>query len=51
LAEYSLGKPEPWIKPGRFIVAEAGVLLTKVNAVKHTPYKKFVGVDAGFNTG
>jgi len=50
LAEYSMGKPELWMEPGRFVVAEAGILLTKVNTVKHTSHKKFVGVDAGFNT-
>ncbi len=50
LAEYPLGEPELWMEPGRFIVAEAGVLLTRVNAVKHTPYKRFIGVDAGFHT-
>jgi diaminopimelate decarboxylase len=44
-----LGQPELWIEPGRFIVAEAGVLLTRVNAVKQVLNKKFVGVDAGFN--
>jgi len=49
LSEYVLGQPELWIEPGRFIVAEAGVLLTKVNAVKQVFNKKFVGVDAGFN--
>jgi diaminopimelate decarboxylase len=48
--EYSLGKPELWLEPGRFMVADAGILLTRVNTVKHTPYRKFVGVDAGFNT-
>ncbi|MEM2394460.1 MAG: diaminopimelate decarboxylase [Candidatus Bathyarchaeia archaeon] len=50
IAEYSLGEPELWIEPGRFIVAEAGVLLTRVNVVKQVSNKKFVGVDAGFNT-
>ncbi|MBS7646276.1 diaminopimelate decarboxylase [Candidatus Bathyarchaeota archaeon] len=50
LDEYALGQPELWIEPGRFIVAEAGILLTTVTTVKHTPYRKFVGVDAGFNT-
>jgi diaminopimelate decarboxylase len=49
LSEYTLGQPELWIEPGRFIVAEAGVLITKVNAVKQVFNKKFVGVDAGFN--
>lgn len=50
LDEYSLGRPELWIEPGRFIVAEAGVLLTRVNAVKTVSGKRFIGVDAGFNT-
>jgi len=49
LSEYALGLPELWIEPGRFIVADAGVLLTRVNAVKQVFNKKFVGVDAGFN--
>jgi len=47
--EYGLGKPALCIEPGRFIVGDAEILLTKVNTVKVTPHKKFVGVDAGFN--
>lgn len=50
VAEYMLGDPELWLEPGRYIVAEACVLLTRVNTIKETPYKKFVGVDAGLNT-
>lgn len=50
LAEYGLGQPELWLEPGRYLTAESGVLLTKVNMIKETPYRKFVGVDAGFNT-
>ncbi|MEM2994865.1 MAG: diaminopimelate decarboxylase [Candidatus Bathyarchaeia archaeon] len=50
ISEYSLGKPQLWLEPGRYLVAEAGILLTRVNTVKHTPYRNFVGVDAGFNT-
>jgi len=42
--------PEIWFEPGRFIVAEAGVVLAKVNSVKETPAKKFANVDCGFNT-
>ncbi|XGI83529.1 diaminopimelate decarboxylase [Halorutilales archaeon Cl-col2-1] len=34
------------VEPGRFLVAESTVLLTRVNTVKDG----FVGVDAGFNT-
>ena len=36
-----------WIEPGRSIVANAGVLLTKVLYTKDTSAKKFVIVDAG----
>lgn len=50
VAEYGLGQPELWLEPGRYLVAESSILLTKVNMIKETPYKKFVGVDAGFNT-
>jgi diaminopimelate decarboxylase len=38
------------VEPGRYLVCDAGILLTAVNTVKVTPFKKFVGVDAGFNT-
>jgi diaminopimelate decarboxylase len=48
--EYGLGKPFFCVEPGRYLVGDACVLLTAVNTVKATPFKKFVGVDAGFNT-
>jgi diaminopimelate decarboxylase len=35
------------IEPGRYVVADAGVLLTRVNTVKPTPEERVVGVDAG----
>jgi len=50
IEEYELGEPWFFIEPGRYIVCDAGILLTRVNTVKITPFKKFVGVDAGFNT-
>ncbi len=37
------------IEPGRFIVGNAGILVTKVLYVKNTPKKKFIIVDAGMN--
>ncbi|MCX7821693.1 MAG: diaminopimelate decarboxylase [Brevinematales bacterium] len=37
------------LEPGRYIVAEAGILLTTVYDIKETPLYKFVGVDSGFN--
>ncbi len=48
--EYSLGTPEIWLEPGRYLVADAGILLTRVNTLKSTPFRRFAGVDAGFNT-
>ncbi len=48
--KYGLGEPYFFVEPGRFLVADACVLLTSVNTVKTTPFKKFLGVDAGFNT-
>lgn len=37
------------MEPGRFIVGNAGILVTKVQYIKNTPKKKFVIVDAGMN--
>ena len=44
------GKPLTLIiEPGRFLVAESGFLLTKVNTIKQNEKRKFVGTDSGFN--
>lgn len=37
------------LEPGRYLVAESGVLLTKVVELKKTPLYNFVIVDTGFN--
>ncbi|QCI18964.1 diaminopimelate decarboxylase [Buchnera aphidicola] len=37
------------IEPGRFLVAESGILVAQVRAVKKMGNKNFVLVDAGFN--
>lgn len=37
------------IEPGRFLVAESGVLVTQVRSVKDMGQRHFVLVDAGFN--
>jgi len=37
------------LEPGRFLVGNAGVLLTRVRYLKQTETKKFVIVDAGMN--
>ncbi|MBX3724731.1 MAG: bifunctional aspartate kinase/diaminopimelate decarboxylase [Xanthomonadales bacterium] len=39
-----------WMEPGRYLVAEAGVLLTRVRQVKRKGERLFVGVDAGMHT-
>ncbi|NYB52685.1 MAG: diaminopimelate decarboxylase [Methanobacteriaceae archaeon] len=49
LNEHSIGNPTMCIEPGRYIVGDAAYLLTRVNTVKQS-YRKFIGVDAGFNT-
>lgn len=44
-----LGKePELWVEPGRYIVGDSTILLTRVNSVKRTA-RNFANVDAGFN--
>lgn len=40
---------ELWIEPGKFLVSEAGTLLTQVNVVKENPSVTFVGVNTGLN--
>ncbi|QBQ53911.1 diaminopimelate decarboxylase [Nitrosococcus wardiae] len=40
---------EVWIEPGRAIVGNGGVLLTRVEYLKHTPQKNFAIVDAAMN--
>jgi diaminopimelate decarboxylase len=37
------------LEPGRFLVGNAGALLTQVQYIKKTPHKRFVIVDAGMN--
>jgi len=37
------------IEPGRYIVAESGILLGKVNAIKTNYGVKYIGTDLGFN--
>jgi diaminopimelate decarboxylase len=40
--------PELWVEPGRSLVADSTILLTRVNSTK-SAHKKFANVDAGFN--
>jgi diaminopimelate decarboxylase len=48
--ERMLGHPVSLeIEPGRFLVAEAGVLVAEIRAVKRTGANRFLLLDAGFN--
>ena len=49
LKQYNLGQPYLIHEPGRYLVCDAGMLLTSITSIKHG-YKTFVGVDAGMNT-
>ena len=41
---------EFWLEPGRYIVAEAGVLLTSVTQTKGKGAVRYVGVNTGMNS-
>ena len=40
---------ELWVEPGRFIVGNAGYLITRVTEVKRKGSRTYVGVDVGMN--
>lgn len=42
-------KLQVWFEPGKFLVSEAGFLLTKVNVMKDSVSTSFAGVDSGLN--
>ncbi len=39
-----------WMEPGRFLVAEAGVLLARVTQVKSKNEVNFIGIETGMNS-
>lgn len=39
-----------WLEPGRFFVAESGVILTTVTQCKEKGKVRFIGVDTGMNS-
>ena len=41
---------ELWLEPGRYLVAEAGVLLTRMTQVKGKGHARYVGVTTGMNS-
>jgi len=48
--EYGLDTLAMVLEPGRYIVADSTVLLTRVNTLKQSSHHTFLGIDAGFNT-
>ncbi len=50
LEQYDLGEPYLCMEPGRYIVGDAGILLSRVNTIKKTKNKTLAGVDAGLHT-
>ncbi|MFW9902485.1 MAG: diaminopimelate decarboxylase, partial [Candidatus Thorarchaeota archaeon] len=45
-----IGEPFLFIEPGRYISAEASIILAQINTIKDNGYKLFAGLDAGFHT-
>ncbi|GAB4189508.1 MAG: diaminopimelate decarboxylase [Calditrichia bacterium] len=45
---YNLGHPTLVVEPGRFLVGNAGMLVSKVTHIKHS-YRQYIGIDAGMN--
>jgi len=48
--KFNLGNPKLILEPGRFLVGDAGIILTRTHTVKTGVKKTFVGVDAGMQT-
>lgn len=46
---YDLSETELILEPGRFLVSDAGILLTKILSVKESRGKKYAIVDSGIN--
>jgi diaminopimelate decarboxylase len=49
IKEHSLKEPMLFLEPGRYIVGDSAIMLARVSTIKQSPYKKFIGVDAGFH--
>lgn len=47
--ELKLGNPTLALEPGRYLVGDAGIMVSRVTGIKEG-YRTFIGIDAGFNT-
>ncbi len=50
ITSMNIAPPKFKIEPGRYLSAEASILIVEINTIKDNGYKMFAGVDAGFNT-
>ena len=52
LAAFRTERPEfqVWVEPGRYLVADAGVLLARVTQIKRKGDVRYVGLDTGMNS-
>lgn len=48
--ELDLKQPKLFMEPGRYIVGESGIVLSKVNQIKDEKELTFLGLDAGMTT-
>lgn len=46
---YQMGEPQLIHEPGRYLVCDAGILISQVTSIKNG-YKKFIGLNAGMHT-
>jgi len=46
----NLSAPQFKIEPGRYLIAEASIILAQINTIKYNGYIRFAGLNAGFNT-
>lgn len=47
--ELKLGNPTLALEPGRYLVGDTGIMVSRVTGIKEG-YRTFIGIDAGFNT-
>ncbi len=47
--QLKLGNPTLALEPGRYLVGDAGIMISRVTGIKEG-YRTFIGIDAGFNT-
>lgn len=49
LIQYDMGEPLLLLEPGRYLLSDAGILLSHVTSIKES-HKRFIGLDAGMQT-